>query len=184
MVEQQRATMVNFPNTQQSILNPKLYRPGSGLKLNISSNLHSLSLKLGPLTTDKATLAVSLGDSFQFNYITCSPTSVVEVFSSPSTPSDASTDTSTILTIISPHWINNRIQIEDIILNSNSNSNSSLIEPYIPSPLVFEFIGDSLTSGFKVPYEAVQSYAALTGMHFKAEYNLVGLICMYELHQH
>ncbi|KAH9478743.1 hypothetical protein JR316_0009203 [Psilocybe cubensis] len=139
--------------------------PGSGFKVNVL-NLKSLTLNLGPLTPyPYASIGVSVGDtdfipvnaSAGANTITIPPAVLKQPLSRPTT-----------VRINAAGWETYRLQFDSITINSDA-----LVVPYIPSKTVFEFIGDSFTSGYLMPNGADQSWAFLVGEKYKAEHRII-----------
>ncbi|KAF9074340.1 SGNH hydrolase-type esterase domain-containing protein, partial [Rhodocollybia butyracea] len=133
----------------------------SGLKLHIQ-NLQTLSLELGPITT---TPLVSMGVSL--NYGDFTTVNVSEGLNSIINLPAPLSDKEAVVRLNVEGWQNNRINLENILLNSDAK-----LVPYTPSNLVFQFIGDSLSAGQFLPEGVDQAWPFLTGEHFKAEHNI------------
>ncbi|PPQ89241.1 hypothetical protein CVT25_001320 [Psilocybe cyanescens] len=139
--------------------------PGSGFKVNVL-NLKSLTLNLGPLTPSPfASLGVSVGDSEFFPVNASAGSNTITI---PSAALKQSKLTPTTVRINAAGWQTYRLQFNSITLNSEA-----VLIPYIPSKTVFEFIGDSFTSGYLMPNGADQSWAFLVGEKYKAEHRIV-----------
>jgi len=67
-------------------------------------------------------------------------------------------------------WEGNHLQIRDVVVDG-----SCQILPYAPSPLFFDFIGDSLTAGQYLKNEVLASWAWKVADHFKAERRISAL---------
>ncbi|KAF9458114.1 SGNH hydrolase-type esterase domain-containing protein [Collybia nuda] len=143
---------------------PGTWWAGSGFKLHIK-NLHSLALNLGPFTTSPlAAVGVSLNyqDFVNFN-VSAGANHIPILGSSFSSQSEANN----VIRINVQGWQNNRINLNSITLNADSE-----LLPYVPEELSFQFIGDSLSAGQFLPQGVDQAWPFLVGEHFKAEHRI------------
>ncbi|KAI0799750.1 SGNH hydrolase-type esterase domain-containing protein [Irpex lacteus] len=129
---------------------------GSGLKLH-ADNLQSLSLRLGAHTTSPL---ASLGVSVNYG-----PYTTVNV-SSGSNAIPLGSNAS-VVRIATEGWQNNRIQLESITTNQAPH-----LQPYTPSKIRLQVIGDSLSAGQYLPQGVVQAWPFLTAEALKAELNV------------
>lgn len=134
-------------------------RAGSGFKLYVE-NLQTLSLNLGPHTTDPS---VSIGVSldyqpfFQVNVSAGANTIPLGVAKS----IDNSRVFRTVVRINSEGWQNNRMNLESIelnpvsclfhishrsVVNEHHRPKGARLLPFKPSKLAFQFVGDSLSA--------------------------------------
>jgi len=65
-------------------------------------------------------------------------------------------------------YFNSQMHLESIDLNSGAQ-----LVPYIPSKLVFEFIGDSLSTGYTTPDGILNAWDFIIGETFKSEETVV-----------
>ncbi|KAK7013116.1 SGNH hydrolase-type esterase domain-containing protein [Favolaschia claudopus] len=139
---------------------PGTWWAGSGFKLNIQ-NLESLAFTLGPHTTDPLT---SVGVSI--NYGEFVTVNVSEGFNSiPIPASFKGSNKNTVVRVNVEAWQNNRMNLESLTFNPGAS-----LEPYTPSKLAFQFIGDSLSAGQFLPKGVDQAWPFLVGEAFKAEH--------------
>lgn len=132
---------------------------GSGLTLHVAG-LTSLALRLGPHTTAPlTTVGVSLdyGPWASVN-VSAGETALPLPLSSGARARDA------VVRITTEGWQNNRMQLEAILLNEGAQ-----LLPYVPSRLVFQVIGDSLSAGQYLEQGVLQAWPSLTAEAFKAE---------------
>ncbi|KAJ7094330.1 SGNH hydrolase-type esterase domain-containing protein [Mycena epipterygia] len=140
---------------------PGTWWAGSGFKLNVK-NLESLSLNLGPHTTTPLT---SVGVSFDYGeFITANISEGSNVIP---IPTGLGKET-TVVRVNVEGWQNNRMNLESITLNQGAS-----LAPYIPSELVFQFIGDSLSAGQFLPQGVDQAWPFVLGEAFKAEHVVI-----------
>ncbi|KAI0341190.1 SGNH hydrolase [Trametopsis cervina] len=135
---------------------------GSGFKLH-ASNLQSLTLNLGPHTTSPLT---SVGVSVDYGpYITVNVSAGTNTIAIPSIK--AGSGSARVVRITTEGWQNNRMQLQSLGLNAGAR-----LEPYTPSPVTFQVIGDSLSAGQYLPQGVLQAWPILTAESFKAELNV------------
>ncbi|KAJ7724741.1 SGNH hydrolase-type esterase domain-containing protein [Mycena maculata] len=142
---------------------PGTWWASSGFKLNVK-NFQSLALNLGPHTTTPFT---SVGVSLDYGeFITVN---ISEGSNSIPIPDNFKTEegATTVVRVNVEGWQNNRMNLESIILNQGAS-----LVPYIPSELVFQFIGDSLSAGQYLPEGVNQAWPFLIGETFKAEHRI------------
>ncbi|PPQ80335.1 hypothetical protein CVT25_003618 [Psilocybe cyanescens] len=143
---------------------PGTWWTGSGFKLNVK-NLKSLSLDLGEHTTSpSAAVGVSVGGS---DFFTVNASTGITAIPLPNSVANLHSKSSTIVRINVEGWQNNRINLENIILNSDA-----ALLPYEPSKIAFQFIGDSLSAGQFLPQGVDQAWPFLVGEIFKAEHRI------------
>ncbi|KAJ7506682.1 SGNH hydrolase-type esterase domain-containing protein [Mycena galericulata] len=142
---------------------PGTWWAGSGFKLNVQ-NLESLSLNLGPHTTAPLT---SVGVSIDYGgFITANISEGSNVIPLPeSFTTGAGKGKTMVVRINAEGWQDNRMNLESITLNEGAS-----LVPYVPSKLVFQFIGDSLSAGQFLPKGVDQAWPFLVGEAFKAEH--------------
>ncbi|KAH9919117.1 SGNH hydrolase-type esterase domain-containing protein [Fomitopsis serialis] len=135
------------------------YRGSSGFKLHVA-NLKSLSLTLGPNTTAPL---VSLGISVDYQpFVTVNVSEGVnEIDVTGANPS------SSVVRFNVEEWQDNRMNLETIELNPDAE-----LLPYVPQPLAFQFIGDSLSAGQFLPMGVDQAWNFMTAETFKAEHRI------------
>ncbi|CAE6441253.1 unnamed protein product [Rhizoctonia solani] len=139
---------------------PGTWWTGSGFKL-VASGLTSLRLHLGNHTTaPQAAAAVSVDYS---DFTTVNVTAGTNVITIPA----GSQKGNRVVRINMEGWQNNRMHLERIELNSGA-----VVKPYKPSPLRFQFIGDSLSAGQYNPRGVNDAWSFLTAQEFKAEHNI------------
>ncbi|CAL1698479.1 unnamed protein product [Somion occarium] len=139
---------------------PETWWAGSGFKLHVE-NLQSLSLSLGNhTTTPLASIGVSV-DYEPFVTVNVSVGTNTIIFEKSLTGAKAKS----VVRINVEGWQNNRINLENIILNPGAR-----LLPYTPSRLAFQFIGDSLSAGQFLPQGVDQAWPILTGEYVKAEH--------------
>ncbi|CAE6348699.1 unnamed protein product [Rhizoctonia solani] len=142
---------------------PGTWWAGSGFKL-VASGLTSLTLHLGNHTTaPQAAAAVSVDYS---EFATVNITAGTNVITIP-TSSGSSKEANRVVRVNVEGWQNNRMHLERIELNREA-----VVKPYKPSPLRFQFIGDSLTAGQHMPRGVNDAWSFLTAQEFKAEHNI------------
>ncbi|KAJ7488179.1 SGNH hydrolase-type esterase domain-containing protein [Mycena latifolia] len=143
---------------------PETWWSGSGFKINVQ-DLSSLTLNLGPNTTAPL---VSLGVSvdyapfFTFN-ATAGANDIPLSFDTPKRRG-----ATTVVRINAEMYFNNQMNLDSIDLNAGAK-----LVPYKPSKLVFEFIGDSLSTGYTTPEGILQAWDFLIGETYKAEETVV-----------
>ncbi|QRW13030.1 carbohydrate esterase family 2 protein [Ceratobasidium sp. AG-Ba] len=142
---------------------PGTWWAGSGFKL-VASSLTSLTLHLGNHTT-----APQLAAAFSIdyaNFTTINVTAGANIIPIP--PPGASTKNKNRAVRINVEgWQNNRMHLEKIELNAGA-----VVTPYRPSPLRFQFIGDSLSAGQYNPRGVNDAWTFLTAQAFKAEHSI------------
>ncbi|KAH7928012.1 hypothetical protein BV22DRAFT_1005797 [Leucogyrophana mollusca] len=138
---------------------PETWWVGSGFKLQVD-NLSSLTLNLGPYTSDPVALGVSVNYG---NFTTVNATQGANVIPLGSIASG----TTSVIRINSEGWEDNHMNLESIELNAGAQ-----VLPYEPSKLAFQFIGDSLSAGQYVEEGVDQAWPFLTSEYFKAEHNI------------
>ncbi|KAF8667967.1 GDSL-like Lipase/Acylhydrolase family [Rhizoctonia solani] len=141
---------------------PGTWWTGSGFKL-VASGLTSLTLRLGNHTTaPQAAAAVSV-DYGEFTTVNITAgTNII-----PITTSLTSSRGNRVVRVNMEGWQNNRMHLERIEINPGA-----VVKPYKPSPLRFQFIGDSLTAGQHMPRGVNDAWSFLTAQEFKAEHNI------------
>ncbi|EGN92302.1 hypothetical protein SERLA73DRAFT_191343 [Serpula lacrymans var. lacrymans S7.3] len=139
---------------------PETWWTGSGFKLHVD-NLSSLTLNLGPYTSDPVALGISVNYG---TFFTMNATQGANAIPLGSIPTGTSTS---VIRINSEGWEENNMNLESIQLNAGAQ----LLE-YEPSKLAFQFIGDSLSAGQYVPEGVDQAWPFLTSEYFKAEHNI------------
>ncbi|KAG9079373.1 hypothetical protein FS749_008571 [Ceratobasidium sp. UAMH 11750] len=140
---------------------PGTWWAGSGFKL-VASGLTFLTLHLGNHSTDPqlaAALSVDYGD-----FTTVNLTAGANVVAIPPTPTKAK---NRVIRINVEGWQNNCMHLEKIELNAGA-----VVRPYKPSPLRFQFIGDSLSAGQYNPRGVNDAWTFLTAQEFKAEHSI------------
>ncbi|EIM80236.1 uncharacterized protein STEHIDRAFT_68498 [Stereum hirsutum FP-91666 SS1] len=146
---------------------PGTWWAGSGFKIHVE-NLSSMTLNLGPHTTSLlASIGVSLnyGD---FTTVNVSEGSNTLPLQSLQSDSEENTTGKNVIRINTEGWQDNRINLENITLNSGAK-----VLPYKPSRLAFQFIGDSLSAGQYLPKGVDQAWPFLVSESFKAEHVVV-----------
>ncbi|VDB90318.1 unnamed protein product [Peniophora sp. CBMAI 1063] len=134
---------------------PSTWWAGSGFKLH-AEGLKSLSLMLGPNTTDPLT---SVGVSLDYgNFTTLNVSEGVNVV-------QVHEHGARVVRINVEGWQNNNLNL----LGVETNVDAKLLT-YKPSRIAFQFIGDSLSAGQYLPQGVDQAWPFLTGEHFKAEH--------------
>ncbi|KAF8690999.1 GDSL-like Lipase/Acylhydrolase family, partial [Rhizoctonia solani] len=141
---------------------PGTWWTGSGFKL-AASGLTSLTLRLGNHTTaPQAAAAVSV-DYGEFTTVNITAgTNIIPIPTSLS-----SSKGNRVVRVNMEGWQNNRMHLERIELNTGA-----VVKPYKPSPLRFQFIGDSLTAGQHMPRGVNDAWSFLTAQDFRAEHNI------------
>ncbi|KAF9263171.1 SGNH hydrolase [Marasmius fiardii PR-910] len=146
---------------------PGTWWAGSGLTLNIE-NLKSLQLELGQHTT---TPVAALG--IIFNQGVTTTVNVSQGINDIPFPAKLGVEeaeaakTKTVVKLNVEGWQDNRIDLRSVVVNADA-----VLHPYQPSPLAFQFIGDSLTSGQFLPNGINDAWPFLTAQHFGAEYRI------------
>ncbi|KIM25822.1 hypothetical protein M408DRAFT_204691 [Serendipita vermifera MAFF 305830] len=138
---------------------------GTGFNLHVE-NLSSLSLQLGPNTTSPS-LPIGVSVNYgAFATVDVKNGANVIPLSGNSTLTDSlrpSRPTSTVIRI-NVQGPGDNLYLQKIILNSGAR-----LLPYTPSKLAFQFIGDSLSSGYLLPNQIDGAWPILTSDYFKAE---------------
>ncbi|KAJ7064428.1 SGNH hydrolase-type esterase domain-containing protein [Mycena belliarum] len=143
---------------------PGTWWAGSGLKLNVK-NLEALTLNLGPHTTGPWT---SVGISLNYGEFSTANISAGCNVIPISAAFKAGPEDTTVVRVNVEGWQNNRMNLESIVLNKGAS-----LVPYIPSKLVFEFVGDSLSAGQFLPNGVDQAWPFLVGEAYKAEHVVI-----------
>ncbi|KAB5591321.1 hypothetical protein CTheo_5237 [Ceratobasidium theobromae] len=139
---------------------PGTWWAGSGLKF-VASGLTSLTLNLGNhTTTPQAAVALSVDYS---DFTTLNVSAGANVIPIPA----SAVGQDRVIRINVEGWQNNRMHLESIVTNLDA-----VITPYKPSPLRFQFIGDSLSAGQYNPRGVNDAWTFLTAEKFKAEQNI------------
>ncbi|KAG9095080.1 hypothetical protein FS749_011141 [Ceratobasidium sp. UAMH 11750] len=138
---------------------PGTWWAGSGLKI-VASNLSSFILNLGDITSQTTPVGLSI-DYANFTTINVAPGENVI----PIPPATSKKDRVVRLQV--QGYYNNRMQLESIVLNAGA-----IVKPYKPSPLRFQFIGDSLSAGYENPNGINDAWTFITAQNFKAEHNI------------
>ncbi|KAG8702544.1 hypothetical protein FRC09_004674 [Ceratobasidium sp. 395] len=139
---------------------PGTWWAGSGLKV-VASSLSSFTLNLGDLTSQPQA-AVGLSVDYA-NFTTINVTAGANVIPIP--PVTSKKDR--VVRLHVEGFYSNRIDLKSIELNSGA-----VVKPYAPSPLRFQFIGDSLSCGYLNPNGMNDAWTFITAQNFKAEYNI------------
>ncbi|KAH9851249.1 SGNH hydrolase [Lenzites betulinus] len=176
------ATGVVVPNSHPLIYyhgrwdaSPGTWWAGSGFKLHVQ-DLSSLTLNLGSHTTAPlASIGVSIDYEPFYTVNVSAGTNIVPLNGSGLNGRSTETKkTSSVVRINVEGWQNNRINVENIVLNKGAE-----LLPYTPSKLTFQFIGDSLSAGVGfglqgqfLPQGVDQAWPFLTGENFKAEHRV------------
>ncbi|EIW76881.1 hypothetical protein CONPUDRAFT_168615 [Coniophora puteana RWD-64-598 SS2] len=140
---------------------PETWWTGSGFKLH-AANLSSLTLNLGPYTSDPVLLGVSV-DYGDFAFLNATQGANVIPLAGLEEGKAAA-----VVRINSPGWEENNMNLDSIELNEGAS-----LLPYEPSKLVFQFIGDSLSAGQFLDGGVDQAWPFLTAEYFKAEHNIM-----------
>ncbi|CUA77345.1 hypothetical protein RSOLAG22IIIB_12696 [Rhizoctonia solani] len=133
--------------------------PGSGIKL-VASNLTSFNLQLGEYTNWP-----SVAVSFSVDYEPFKQVNVSMGANSISIPSAAASKTRVVRIDVQAST-GTRMHLKQIELNE-------AIKEYKPSPLRFQFIGDSLSAGYLNPNGVNDCWTFLSSQEFKAEHNIM-----------
>ncbi|KAF8602015.1 hypothetical protein BDV93DRAFT_538470 [Ceratobasidium sp. AG-I] len=137
---------------------------GSGFKL-VASGLTTLSLHLGNHTmAPLVPIAMSVDYA---EYVTINATAGVNNIPIPAAPASAK-GKNRVVRINVEQFSNTRIELKQIELNAGA-----VVKPYKPSPLRFQFIGDSLSAGYFNPRGVNDAWDFLTAQEFKAEQNII-----------
>ncbi|KAJ7887298.1 SGNH hydrolase-type esterase domain-containing protein [Mycena olivaceomarginata] len=140
---------------------PETWWSGSGFKINVQ-DLTSLTLNLGPNTTAPF---VALGVSVDYApFVSINASAGANVIPIP----PAKGKRTTVVRINAEMYFSSQMHLESIDLNAGAK-----LVPYKPSKLVFEFIGDSLSTGYLTPEGILQAWDFLIGETFKAEETVV-----------
>lgn len=135
--------------------------PGSGFKL-VASGLTSLTLHLGPYTNyPVVSVAVSV------DYSEFSTVNVSSGANSIPIPA-ATTKGNRVVRLNVEASTGTRMHLQQIELNAGA-----VVKPYKPSPLHFQFIGDSLSAGWLNPRGVNDAWTFLSAQSFKAEHNIM-----------
>ncbi|KAG9082958.1 hypothetical protein FRC07_014052, partial [Ceratobasidium sp. 392] len=132
---------------------PGTWWAGSGFKL-VASCLTSLTLHLGNHSTSPQ-LAAALSVDYS-DFTTVNITAGANVIPIPAVPASAK-GKNRVVRINVEGWQNNRLHLEKIELNTGA-----VVKPYKPSPLRFQFIGDSLSAGQYNPRGVNDAWTFLT----------------------
>ncbi|KAK1217861.1 hypothetical protein PQX77_019481 [Marasmius sp. AFHP31] len=149
---------------------PGTWWAGSGFTLNIA-NLKSLQLELGPNTTQPFAPVSVIIDGGPITTVNASQG--LNDIPIPS-PAQQKSGTSTIVKFNVQGWQNNRINLKNVIVNLvNAHVMADAkLQPYKPSKLTFQFIGDSLVSGQFLPLGINQAWPYLAAERYGAEYRI------------
>ncbi|CAE6462273.1 unnamed protein product [Rhizoctonia solani] len=131
---------------------PGTWWAGSGFKL-VASGLTSLTLHLGNHTTAPiaaAAVSVDYGD-----FTTVNVTAGTNVIPIPTASQKG-----------------NRVVRYGGVAEQSAWNQGAVVKPYKPSPLRFQFIGDSLSAGQYNPRGVNDAWSFLTAQEFKAEHNI------------
>ncbi|GJJ09263.1 hypothetical protein Clacol_003485 [Clathrus columnatus] len=138
-------------------------RTGSGFKF-VAEDLSSIVLNLGPHTTQpEVAIGLSLNYGPFINLNVTEGANILPLIS----PNANTKGSKTVIRLNAQGWQNNRLNVESIVLN-----NEAKLQPYTPSKLAFQFIGDSLSAGQYLPNGVDGAWPFLTGETFKAEHNV------------
>ncbi|KAL0062741.1 hypothetical protein AAF712_010363 [Marasmius tenuissimus] len=142
---------------------PGTWWAGSGFTLNIT-NLKSLQLELGPNTTQPFAPVSVIVDGGPITTVNAS-----EGLNDIPIPSavQQKPGSSTVVKFNVQGWQNDRINLKNVIVNSDAK-----LQPYKPSKLTFQFIGDSLVSGQYLPLGINQAWPYLAAERYGAEYRI------------
>ncbi|KAH7107925.1 SGNH hydrolase [Auriculariales sp. MPI-PUGE-AT-0066] len=137
----------------------------SGFKLSVA-NLDHFGLTLGPHSTAGN---ISIGLSVDFApFATFNVTQGANVLPLPAEKqNDAARGSISTVRLHVQGWQNNRLQLLSIELNKGA-----VLLPYVKQPLVFQFIGDSLTSGQFLDNGITGNWAFIASETFKAEHRI------------
>ncbi|KAF8706029.1 GDSL-like Lipase/Acylhydrolase family, partial [Rhizoctonia solani] len=136
--------------------------PGSGFKL-VASNLTSFDLRLGWEGTNWPSVAISLSVDYEpFKQLNVS--GGVNSIPIPVAPANKSR----VVRINVQASTGTRMQLDQIELNEGAK-----VKEYKPSPLRFQFIGDSLSAGYLNPNGVNDCWTFLSSQEFKAEHNIM-----------
>ncbi|KAF8599937.1 hypothetical protein BDV93DRAFT_538822 [Ceratobasidium sp. AG-I] len=142
---------------------PGTWWAGSGFKL-VASGLTTFALHLGNHTTaPQAAVALSVDYA---DFVTVNVTAGVNDIPIPAASASAK-GKNRVVRINVEGWQNNRIHFEKIELNTGA-----VVKPYKPSPLRFQFIGDSLSAGQYNTRGVNDAWTFLTAQEFKAEHSI------------
>jgi len=136
---------------------------GTGFKI-VASNLKSLSVHLGPLTTSPSTsvgVSVNYG-TFNIVNLTAGANEI------PLGALETTLFSQTVVRIAGQGWQDNNMQLDAVELNADA-----VPKLYIPSELNFQYIGDSLSAGQYCPEGVITAWDFLTAEYFKAEHNIM-----------
>ncbi|KAK6987470.1 SGNH hydrolase [Favolaschia claudopus] len=145
---------------------------GFALALSTPSTLKSITLNLGQNTTfPLVALGVSInyGEWVPFN-ASAGPNQVPL----PSLLQTKSKKEITTIRILTQMYFSSQMHLESIDIEVSSESHLPLtLIPYPASPLAFEFIGDSFSTGYTTPLGALQAWDFIVAERFKAEQSIV-----------
>ncbi|KAH6912206.1 SGNH hydrolase-type esterase domain-containing protein [Coprinopsis sp. MPI-PUGE-AT-0042] len=134
---------------------------GSGFKLSVR-NLKTLTLNIGEKTSGPfAPTAVSLNDGPFVTYNLTTGANVIDVSGVAATKGKA------LIRVNVEGWQQNRLQLKGLEINRDA-----VLQPYAPSKKVFQFVGDSLSSGQFLDQGINQAWPFLVGERFKAEHRI------------
>ncbi|KAB5589215.1 GDSL-like lipase acylhydrolase domain containing protein [Ceratobasidium theobromae] len=161
------APVVLYPNSTRLHkhgrwdLNNGTWWPGTGFKF-VASGLTNFTLHLGQYTNWPA---ISVAVSFDYGeFSTVNVSTGANVISVPAlTPNN-----NRVVRLNVEASIGTRMQLEKIELNAGAD-----VKHYKPSPLRFQFIGDSLSAGWLNPRGVNDAWTFLTAQKFKAEHNII-----------
>ncbi|KAK6985135.1 hypothetical protein R3P38DRAFT_3102067 [Favolaschia claudopus] len=106
------------------------------------------------------------GSGFKLNIRSLESLALTLGFNSIPIPASSKTSNkNTVVRVNVESWQNNRMNLESLTLNPGAS-----LEPYTPSKLAFQFIGDSLLAGQFLPKGVDQAWPFLVGEAFKAEH--------------
>ncbi|KAF8172529.1 SGNH hydrolase-type esterase domain-containing protein [Mycena galopus ATCC 62051] len=146
------------------------YVSGSGFKLNVQ-DLSSLTINLGPNTTAPF---VALGISIDYApFFTINATEGATPIPLDLPAVKQKPGATTVVRINAEMYFGSQMNLESVDLNEGAK-----LVPYVPSKLVFEFIGDSFSTvsfslGYTTPEGILNAWDFLIGETYKAEESVV-----------
>jgi len=145
--------------------------PGTGVHFKVSNSLSHFSIVFGPQTSSTVAIGVQLNRKGWTKFVVTEGTKEIYVKDLVGGNQIADGKDGATISVVVIGWEFNRIQIKDIVIDGDSTR----LLPYNPSPLLFEFIGDSLTAGQYLSSEVLSSWAWHVADEYKAERNVIAL---------
>ncbi|KZT61386.1 hypothetical protein CALCODRAFT_491191 [Calocera cornea HHB12733] len=134
---------------------------GTGFKL-VAKNLKEMTVYLGALTSQPASVGVSVNyGAWQTVNLTAGANAV------PLDGLNSSPLSTNVIRVANEGWQNNNIQLEAVEINGDA-----VPEVYTPSPVNFQFIGDSLSAGQYCVQGVINAWNFVTAENFKAEHSI------------